>query len=287
MISLMTQLWLFMTSGILIGFLCLNVIPDKYNLIHKLYLFGKMKQYVDCYIRSPYDLPKRSGIMLCIVLSSSFIQPFTSPTALLGCSSWSGPIDNFTTVLVLSCITVHTCRRYIESRSVSIYSSATISILHYIAGFIHYFSLSAIPTLESAVICNNTKLTFKELHLSKLHLLHLLGFLLFVVSSWKQNHYCIMLSNLRKKQANQIKNTDYYIPDGDLFKFISCPHFLMEILIHVSFSMMSYFSNIPLLSLLLFVITNQLISGFLNHRWYKNMVPSYPQERRAVIPFLF
>ncbi|XP_036364077.1 polyprenol reductase isoform X5 [Octopus sinensis] len=208
MISLMTQLWLFMTSGILIGFLCLNVIPDKYNLIHKLYLFGKMKQYVDCYIRSPYDLPKRffkhfylfgmcnSGIMLCIVLSSSFIQPFTSPTALLGCSSWS-------------------------------------------------------------------------------------------VSSWKQNHYCIMLSNLRKKQANQIKNTDYYIPDGDLFKFISCPHFLMEILIHVSFSMMSYFSNIPLLSLLLFVITNQLISGFLNHRWYKNMVPSYPQERRAVIPFLF
>uniref|UniRef100_A0A0L8I1U7 Polyprenal reductase n=1 Tax=Octopus bimaculoides TaxID=37653 RepID=A0A0L8I1U7_OCTBM len=131
------------------------------------------------------------------------------------------------------------------------------------------------------------ELTFKELHLSKLHLLHLLGFLLFVVSSWKQNHYCIMLSNLRKKKANQIKNTDYYIPDGDLFKFISCPHFLMEILIHVSFSMMSYFSNIPLLSLLLFVITNQLISGFLNHRWYKNMVPSYPQERRAVIPFLF
>ncbi|XP_052828361.1 polyprenol reductase isoform X1 [Octopus bimaculoides] len=228
-----------------------------------------------------------SGIMLCIVLSSSFIQPFTSPTTLLGCSSWSGPIDNFTTVLVLSCITVHTCRRYIESRSVSIYSSATISILHYITGFIHYFSLSAIPTVESVVICNNTKLTFKELHLSKLHLLHLLGFLLFVVSSWKQNHYCIMLSNLRKKKANQIKNTDYYIPDGDLFKFISCPHFLMEILIHVSFSMMSYFSNIPLLSLLLFVITNQLISGFLNHRWYKNMVPSYPQERRAVIPFLF
>lgn len=61
-----------------------------------------------------------------------------------------------------------------------------------------------------------SELNFKEFHLSKLHLLHLLGILLFLVASWKQNHYCIMLSNLRKKKESKCFIAAYFGNTADI-----------------------------------------------------------------------
>ncbi|GAB1601769.1 polyprenol reductase-like isoform X1 [Argonauta hians] len=259
-----------------------------------------MKCYKKGYMFSPFDVPKRYFqhfyvfgtftnvlVWLVVVLHPFSFTPLVPPGIrnMLACSSPSGPVDNLSTALVLSCITVHVCRRCIESSRVSSYSAATMSLLHYVAGILHYFSLPVIPLLESRLVCtNNSGLVVR--HISECRILHVFGLVVFVVSSWKQNQLLNILSNLRRQKDNRIKNTEYYIPKGDLFQLVSCPHFLMEILIHLSFSIMSSFSNVPLLALLTFVITNQVIAALLNHKWYRTMVPSYPTQRTAIIPFL-
>jgi 3-oxo-5-alpha-steroid 4-dehydrogenase 3 / polyprenol reductase len=80
---------------------------------------------------------------------------------------------------------------------------------------------------------------------------------------------------------------DHVIPRGDWFEFVSCPHYFAEILIYLSFLMIGGLAHVTLLSLVLFVVTNQLVSGHLTHSWYRNHFgSSYPAARKAVIPFV-
>lgn len=227
-------------------------------------------------------------MFLSLILSSSLIAEYLNDNPIfhaIGCSSSNGPIDPLSTVLVLVCISVHVVRRYFESTTISVYSTATISVLHYIAGIMFYISLPLIPTVESSVICSGDDV-FSGLNPRHLKLLHILGFGLFAFAQWKQHKYCILMAQLRRDKNAKVKDTKYHIPKGELFELISCPHFFMEILIHTSFSVMSQLSNTPLLFLLLFVVTNQIIAGILNHKWYKQTFPSYPIKRKAVIPYL-
>lgn len=289
-----------MSLAIFFGYVALNMVKDKKSIIHKLYQFGKMKQYKSFYLRSQYDLPKKffshfyligihfSGILLSLILSSSLISEYLNDNVFFrtfGCSSLTGPIDPLSTVLVLVCIFVHVIRRYFESTTISVYSNGTISVLHYIAGIMFYISLPVIPTVESSVICSGDNI-FSSLNPSQLKFLHILGVILFLFASWKQHNHCFLIAQLRKDKNAKVRDTKYYIPKGDMFELISCPHFFMEILIHLSFSLMSQLANVPLLFLLLFVITNQIIAGILNHKWYKQNFPSYPIKRKAIIPYL-
>jgi len=80
---------------------------------------------------------------------------------------------------------------------------------------------------------------------------------------------------------------EHAIPRGGLFEYVSCPHYFMEIVIYLSFVLIAGPHHITLLSAVIFVITNQLVSGYLTHRWYRaHFGTLYPVHRKAVIPFL-
>ena len=86
------------------------------------------------------------------------------------------------------------------------------------------------------------------------------------------------LIGLRKKKSG------YFIPEGGLFNYISCPNHFGEILEWTGFAIAAW--NAPALSFAIWSICNLLPRTLNHHAWYKEYFPDYPQNRKAVIPFL-
>ena len=76
------------------------------------------------------------------------------------------------------------------------------------------------------------------------------------------------------------------VPHGDWFKYVSCPHYLAEILIYLSLLMILGFKHKTACLIFAWVLTNQIIAGLMSHMWYRKKFKNYPTNRKAVIPFL-
>jgi 3-oxo-5-alpha-steroid 4-dehydrogenase 1 len=78
----------------------------------------------------------------------------------------------------------------------------------------------------------------------------------------------------------------YKIPHGGLFKYISCPNFLGEIISWSGYALVAF--NLPALSFLIWTLVNLTTRAIDHHRWYIKEFPDYPEERKAIFPsFLF
>jgi hypothetical protein len=87
------------------------------------------------------------------------------------------------------------------------------------------------------------------------------------------------LIHLRKKSTN-----GYQIPTGFLFRRISCPNFLGEIIEWGGFALLGW--SWPAFSFFIWTLCNLIPRALDHHRWYRNKFPDYPTERKAVFPFL-
>lgn len=67
---------------------------------------------------------------------------------------------------------------------------------------------------------------------------------------------------------------------------MSCPHYFFEILIYVAFLFIGGLQHSTLFSIVVFVVDNQLVAGYINHLWYQSTFPDYPKSRAAVVPFI-
>lgn len=79
--------------------------------------------------------------------------------------------------------------------------------------------------------------------------------------------------------------TGYKIPQGGLFKYVSSPHYMGEIIEWIGFAIMTW--SIPGLAYA-FTVAVPLFGQALNsHQWYlTTFKDSYPKERKAIIPGL-
>ena len=77
---------------------------------------------------------------------------------------------------------------------------------------------------------------------------------------------------------------EYKIPNGFLYKYISCPNYLGEILEWLGFYIMTM--SLPALTFLIWTISNLLPRALATHRWYNNTFNDYPKRRKAIIPFI-
>ncbi|RYE07742.1 MAG: 3-oxo-5-alpha-steroid 4-dehydrogenase [Hyphomicrobiales bacterium] len=78
--------------------------------------------------------------------------------------------------------------------------------------------------------------------------------------------------------------TDYTIPQGGLFRFVSCPNLMGEIIQWTGFAIMCW--NLPALSFAVWTAANLIPRAVSHHKWYRAKFPDYPADRRAVIPGL-
>ncbi|HDO28147.1 MAG TPA: 3-oxo-5-alpha-steroid 4-dehydrogenase [Bacteroidetes bacterium] len=76
----------------------------------------------------------------------------------------------------------------------------------------------------------------------------------------------------------------YYIPYGGLFNYVSSPNLLGEIIEWMGWAMMSW--CLPSFSFALWTMANLIPRAIDHHRWYKRKFNNYPEERKAVIPFV-
>lgn len=89
-----------------------------------------------------------------------------------------------------------------------------------------------------------------------------------------------MLINLRKPGE-----TDYKIPTGFLFDYISSPNLFGEIVEWAGFALMAW--NLPATSFAIWTFANLVPRARNHHQWYQRTFADYPTERKAVLPFLF
>lgn len=103
------------------------------------------------------------------------------------------------------------------------------------------------------------------------------GIALFVAGAWINHSSDATLRKLRKPGE-----TGYRIPYGGLFRWVSCPNYLGELLQWAGFALAGV--SPAGLAFLLFTTANLVPRAIHNHRWYREHFDNYPSQRRAIIP---
>lgn len=77
---------------------------------------------------------------------------------------------------------------------------------------------------------------------------------------------------------------DYVLPTKRLFKYVSCPNHMSEILEWIGFALISVTAGPWLFAF--WTAANLLPRALSHHKWYKEHFPDYPADRKAIFPFL-
>ncbi|XP_052797104.1 polyprenol reductase-like isoform X1 [Mya arenaria] len=191
--------------------------------------------------------------------------------------------DVFPTLLVLVCSDIQVVRRFLECKLVSVYSpGGKMSIIIYLVGVCFY---AALPLTTVSGTDFAQKICCASF-LDDVKFYHAVGVSVFLWASWHQNRAVNQFAKLRQNKSGSVENTRHHIPHGGLFQFVSCPHYTMEIIIYLSLCIITAFQNNMLVALFVFVLINQVVTGYFTHAWYKETFKNYPKDRKAVLPFL-
>ena len=105
------------------------------------------------------------------------------------------------------------------------------------------------------------------------------GVVLFLAGYVINKYHDSLLIKLRATSAR-----GYKIPFGGLFKYISCPNFLGEIISWLGFFLVTL--SLPALSFLIWTLVNLTARAIDHHKWYLKEFPDYPKNRKAIIPYV-
>ena len=106
------------------------------------------------------------------------------------------------------------------------------------------------------------------------------GLTLFVMGYLLNRQSDLALRNLR-----QVGEQGYRIPYGGLYRWISCPNYLGEIVEWVGWAVATW--SLPGLAFALWVIANLAPRARSHHRWYQEHFSDYPGDRKALVPGLW
>ena len=188
------------------------------------------------------------------------------------------PLHTASYILFLS--TFQSFRRLYECFFVSKFStSARMHICYAITGF-SFYSMVAVTVLAST----------GRIYLDLLPIAFFLspcviiGTLLFIFASYHQYVCHGILGRLREGPAAAAK---YVIPYGDWFRFLSGPHYVAEILIYLSYLVVSGGGCLLIWLMTMYVCFAMTYSCVTTHKWYTDNFKGYPKERRSLLPFIY
>jgi 3-oxo-5-alpha-steroid 4-dehydrogenase 1 len=76
--------------------------------------------------------------------------------------------------------------------------------------------------------------------------------------------------------------TDYKIPHGGCYNWVSCPNYLGEIIIWTGWAIATW--SLPGLVFAFWTVANLLPRAKANHAWYRETFDDYPPQRKALVP---
>jgi len=77
----------------------------------------------------------------------------------------------------------------------------------------------------------------------------------------------------------------YRMPQGGLYRWISCPNYLGEILEWCGWAIATW--SVPGLVFAIWTVANLLPRARTHHHWYGETFVDYPRRRKALIPFVY
>ena len=105
------------------------------------------------------------------------------------------------------------------------------------------------------------------------------GVILFVVGYSLNQHSDRVLMRLRADG-----HRGYRIPRGGLYERVSCPNYLGEILEWAGWALACW--NLGALAFFVWTVANLAPRALKTHNWYKETFPEYPDNRKALLPFV-
>ncbi len=107
----------------------------------------------------------------------------------------------------------------------------------------------------------------------------IIGGALFLTGMAINHHSDNILLNLRPPDGK-----GYVIPKKGLFRFVSMPNYLGELLEWAGWAVATW--SIPGLAFAVFTAANLVPRALSNRKWYRERFDDYPQKRKAIIPFI-
>jgi protein-S-isoprenylcysteine O-methyltransferase Ste14 len=77
----------------------------------------------------------------------------------------------------------------------------------------------------------------------------------------------------------------YRVPQGGLYRWISCPNYLGEIVQWAGWALATW--SLPGLAFAVWTAANLVPRARANQQWYRQRFADYPPERRALIPWVW
>lgn len=103
------------------------------------------------------------------------------------------------------------------------------------------------------------------------------GTILYIAGFIINRHSDNILAGLRQNGKNK-----YGIPLGGLFRWVSSPNYLGEIMTWCGWALATW--SLPGLAFAVWTTANLVPRAYANHLWYKAKFSDYPKERKALIP---
>ncbi len=107
-----------------------------------------------------------------------------------------------------------------------------------------------------------------------------LGVALFGLGMWI-NHD----ADARLRRLRQPGESEYRIPRGGLFEYVSCPNYFGEILEWIGWAILTW--SLAGVAFAFYTLANLAPRAAANHRWCRETLPDSPTRRRALVPFIW
>ena len=91
-----------------------------------------------------------------------------------------------------------------------------------------------------------------------------------------------VLSDATLRRLREPGQGTYAIPRGGLYRWISCPNYLGELVEWVGYAIMTW--SPAAATFAIWTLANLLPRAVAHHRWYRERFPDYPRNRRALLP---
>jgi 3-oxo-5-alpha-steroid 4-dehydrogenase 1 len=113
----------------------------------------------------------------------------------------------------------------------------------------------------------------------------IIGVALYYAAFFSNLHSDRAVRNLRTKEevAEGIKT--YRIPEGGLFRYVSNPSYLTELLFWAGFALFTW--SLAGVYILAISAANLIPRAVSSHTWYREQFPDYPENRKILIPFIW
>ena len=106
-----------------------------------------------------------------------------------------------------------------------------------------------------------------------------IGVFIFFTGMAINHHSDAVLRNLRSKGGGR-----YQIPYGGLYRWVSVPSYLGELLEWIGFAVLTLSPAAGLFAF--FTAANLIPRALSTHKWYQGQFKMYPEKRRAIIPYI-